>query len=128
MDGKQEGHEEGLREQTFVLNEAFVEQAGMEGARRYAAVLADGAAYAEDHTEDEIAAFLRDRLKGTTIERDDHSYAITAGLLRTSGRRMSVVTEDGTVLHGAPEATADEAVPDVRGTEDPADPNRPFYS
>jgi hypothetical protein len=128
MDVIQRGHGEVPRGHTFVLNDAFINDVGEEGVRDYVDALVAAEAYAADHSESEVADFLRDRLEGTIAERPKDSYGITASLLRGSHGSIAVVTHAGQVLYGDPDAVAQAAHPDVRGTEDPADPHRPFYS
>lgn len=95
---------------------------------RYVEVLAAAGEYAGGHSEAEIAAFLHDRLDGSVLERPETTYDVLAGLLRGNEGVLSVVTGEGQVLLGDPQASPAEAVPSVRGTEDPTDPERPVYS
>ncbi len=116
------------RGQTIVLNDAFIEQVGEAGVARYVEVLAAAERHAADHSEDEVIAFLRDHLDGTILERAKTTYEVLAGMLHDNEGVLSVVTNEGKVLLGDPNAGPTEAVPSVRGTEDPADPERPVYS
>lgn len=93
------GHGE-QRGETYVLSDGFIEEVGESGVQRFVAIMAQAEQYATDHTEEEVAAFLRDRLDGTDLERPGHSYDITASLLRGSHGRFTIMTNTGRVLHG----------------------------
>ena len=128
MEDIQSGHAEDPRGQTIVINEAFIEDVGMQGVRRWVEILVEAQSYAVDHSDDEVEALLRSRVEGTALARPEPSYAITAGLLRQNRGELAVILHDGTVLTGRADATTQRHRPDVRGTEDPSDPHRPLYS
>ena len=128
MEDIQSGHAAEGRGETIVLSESFIEDVGMVGVHRWVDVLVEAQAHATDHTDAEVEALIRARVEGTDLARPETTYGITARLLRQNRGELSVVLHDGTVLTGRADATTQQHDPDVRGTEDPAHPDRPAYS
>lgn len=111
----------------IVLNSAFVDALEPEQVRAYVEALVATSGEA-DRDEDSLVAALRQRLDGTGVVLPEESYKNLARQIRDHGGAVSVGTDDGRILHGTPELAPSVHEPDVHGTDDPDDPDRPFYS
>ncbi len=122
------GHEDEIRQQTFVLNRPFMQEAGADRVAAYCQVLVELSRESVSAGQDELEARLRERLAAADVAVPEPSFAITAEQLFRSQGHIAIVTDDGEVLYGPPRSAQDSNNPDVRGTEDPDDPDRPVYS
>ncbi|AKT50670.1 hypothetical protein [Arsenicicoccus sp. oral taxon 190] len=77
--------------------------------------------------EGDVADLLAERLQSLGIEQPRPVVESMAENLR-NGDRLTVVTDEGQVLHGDPSWSPATHDPDVQATEDPLDEDRPLYS
>ncbi len=118
---------EPLRAANIVLSDPFLATHDERQLAAYVdAVVA--AAGSGERAEDALVDGLRQRLGGAGVDLPEESYRNLARQIRDSDGRIMISTNDGRILYAAPSAPGDPQVPDVRGTDDPEDPDRPFYS
>lgn len=110
----------------LVLNGAFLERHDTTQVQSYVDAVVAVSAHS-DRDEDDIEADLRERMDAAGIALPDESYRNLARQLHDSAG-VAVSTDDGRMLHGDPSLSIANHDPDVRGTDDPDDPDRPFYS
>ncbi len=124
---RQDGHEQRGTGYHLVLDADLVERLGATGLGEYAARIVDVARQAPtltgEQTQDLLAEATRD------AELPEPQRAALAGALRSVGATgLAISTADGQVLYNPELAERSHQAPDVRGTEDPENPDRPVYS
>ena len=111
----------------IVLAESFVEHHGPEHVQAYVDAVVAAQVDAQTMDEDAVATRIRERLDAVGLAIPDESYRNLAKQVHDS-TGVAISTDGGEVLHGDPAVAADVHEPDVRGADDPDDPDRPFYS
>jgi len=121
-------HDDVPRAAHLSLNDRFVDRLGEAGLTAYVQALVDAAGVAAaggDH--DAVAERLATSLAGSGIEVSPVQRQQVVDQLR-SARGNLHVSAYGKVIYGDPALDSASFEPHVVGTEDPADPERPFYT
>lgn len=125
-DHVQRGHEQDTPDATVVtLSQPMVDELGPQRTQE----LADGMARitAERLSDAEVDERLGALLRELGLEQPEVLVRNLADRLYQS-TDITVVTNDGRVLHGDPSWSAQAIDPRVEGSEDPEDDSRPTYS
>ena len=111
----------------IVLTTAFIENHEPAQVQAYIDALVAAQEQAHSTSEDDLADGLRDRLDAAGVILPDESYRNLARQVHFSAG-LAVSSDSGEVLYGDPHLASPTHEPDVRGTDDPEDPDRPVYS
>ena len=111
----------------IVISEDFVARHDVAQIEAYVDAVVQAHAESGSADEETLAAGIRARLDAAGLVLPDESYRNLARQAHDAGS-VAISTDGGQVLYGDPALTTDEHVPDVRGSDDPAHPDRPVYS
>lgn len=124
---KQDGHEHQGTGYHLVVDDALAERLGPNGLQEYAARIVEVARQAPQLSGEQTQDLLAEATRDAGLP--EPQRAALAGALRSVGAAgLAISTADGQVLYNADLAERSVSSPDVRGTEDPEDPDRPLYS